>query len=30
MARLGRGIDECLLMARLGHIGSLKWNWKSN
>ena len=24
MARLGHGIDKCLLITRLGHVGSLK------
>ena len=30
MALLGHGIDECLLMARLGYLGSLKSKWKSS
>ena len=30
MALLGRGIGEGLLMARLGHLGSLKLKQKSN
>ena len=30
MALLGHGIDECLLMACLGYLGSLKLKWKSS
>ena len=30
MARLSHGMGECLLMARLGHVGSLKSKLKSN
>ena len=30
IALLGRGIGECLLMARLGHWGSLKLKQKSS
>ena len=30
MVLLGHGIDNCLLMASLGHLGSLKSKGKSN
>ena len=30
MALLGHDIDECLFMARLSHLGSLKSKQKSN
>ena len=30
MPPLGHGIGECFLMARLGHLGSLKSKRKSN